>query len=184
MRVISGTARGKKLLSLEGLDTRPTTDRVKESVFNIIMSYVRDAAVLDAFAGSGALGIEALSRGAVHCTFVEKSRAALEVLRKNLEGTRLSDKAAVRQADTLEFLRAERGTFDLIFLDPPYDGGLYGPVMELIAERGLLSADGVLVVEKRAETVLAVPDGLTCIKERKYGKTAIAVYTSRKEDAI
>ncbi len=184
MRVISGTARGKKLLSLDGLDTRPTTDRVKESVFNIIMPYVRGAKVLDLFAGSGALGIEALSRGAAHCTFVENSRAAAEIIRKNIEGTHLAEKAAVRVQDAAAFLAAEKEPFDLIFLDPPYDGGFYEKVLDTVAKRQLLTSDGILTVEKRAEAALWVPAGMTIIKERKYGRTAIAVLALGKEEKL
>lgn len=182
MRVISGTARGKKLLSLDGLDTRPTTDRVKESVFNIIMPFVREAKVLDLFAGSGALGIEALSRGAMCCSFVENSRAAAEIIRKNLEGTRLSEKATVHLQDAAAFLRETAEVFDLILLDPPYDGGHYSGVLETVAVRRLLTEDGIVAVEKRAEAVLQIPAGMMLIKERKYGKTAIAVLALRKEE--
>lgn len=175
MRVISGTARGRKLLSLDGLDTRPTTDRVKESVFNIVMPYLRGAKVLDLFAGSGALGIEALSRGAVHCTFVEHSRAAADIVRQNLANTRLSEAARLAEGDALSFLERETETYSLIFLDPPYDGGFYGPALSRIAERGILAADGVLVLEKRAGAEIPVPEGLEILKERKYGKTTICV---------
>ncbi len=175
MRVISGIARGRKLLSLAGLDTRPTTDRVKESVFNIIMPYVREARVLDLFAGSGALGIEALSRGAAGCTFLENSRDAASVIRQNLANTRLSEKASLVEGDALSFLRGTKEKFSLIFLDPPYDGGFYAPVFSLIAEKKLLEADGILVAEKRAEAMLPIPEGMEVIKDRKYGKTAILV---------
>ena len=95
MRVISGTARGKKLIAPEGINTRPTTDRVKESIFNIIQRYIPCENVLDAFAGSGALGIEALSRGAESCTFIEANPEALSILRKNVEGARVSDKSEI-----------------------------------------------------------------------------------------
>ncbi|MBE7024491.1 MAG: 16S rRNA (guanine(966)-N(2))-methyltransferase RsmD [Ruminococcaceae bacterium] len=184
MRVISGLARGRKLRSLEGDHTRPTTDRVKESVFNIVMPYVRSAKALDLFAGSGALGIEALSRGAESCTFVENSRAAVEVIQKNLEDTRLGVKATVRMQDALVFLENTEPGYDLIFLDPPYDGGFYQPVLDAVARRGLLAEEGVLVLEKRAEAVLELPEAVTILKERKYGKTAIVVLAIRKEETI
>ena len=175
MRVISGSARGKKLLSLEGSATRPTTDRVKESMFNIVMPYIRDAKVLDLFAGSGALGIEALSRGAAHCTFLENARDAAAVIRKNLEGTKLSDSSKPVEGDALAFLDRTQESFSLIFLDPPYDGGFYEPVLEKIAKRGLLDRDGVLVLEKRADTQIIVPDTMEVEKERKYGHTTVCI---------
>lgn len=182
MRVISGTARGRKLLSLEGLDTRPTTDRVKESVFNIVMPYVRESKVLDLFAGSGALGIEALSRGAEKCTFLENSRAAAEIIRRNLENTRLSEKARLIERDVLSFLAAAQEKYTLIFLDPPYDGGFYEPVLSLIAERRLLQPDGVLILEKRADAEIPMPQGLEILKDRKYGKTAILMLGTERTE--
>ncbi len=180
MRVISGSARGKKLLSLDGPHTRPTTDRVKESVFNIVMPYIADAVVLDLFAGSGSLGIEALSRGAESAVFVENHRAAGEIIQKNLADTRLLEKAKLYRGDALAFLESTRETFTLIFLDPPYDGGFYAPVLSKIAERGLLSPEGVLVLERRAEAQIEVPENFEIVKDRKYGKTAISVLLHKK----
>lgn len=180
MRVISGSARGKRLESLEGLHTRPTTDRVKESVFNLLQPYVYGAKVLDAFAGSGALGIEALSRGALHCTFSENDKAAVDVVRRNLSGTHLAEKAVVYEGDALSFLERTKENFSLVFLDPPYDSGLYVPFLEKIFEKNLLLPGGVISVETRAGEDLFIPSGLTVIKERKYGKTSI--YIIGRED--
>lgn len=181
MRVIAGEARGRKLSSLDGEQTRPTTDRVKESVFNIVMPYIRSANALDLFAGSGALGIEALSRGAAWCTFVEKSREALSIIRKNLEDTKLKERATVTMQDALSFLENTEKTYDLIFLDPPYDGGFYEPVLETIAKRGLLEKDGAVVLEKRADASPRIPETLTALKERTYGKITIMVLGMRKD---
>jgi len=182
MRVISGTARGRKLLSLDGLHTRPTTDRVKEAIFNMVMPYVRDGAVLDLFAGSGALGIEALSRGAACSTFLENSRAAADVIRQNLENTKLSENAKLIEGDALAFLSKVQGKYTLIFLDPPYDGGFYTPVLSLIAERALLQPDGVLILEKRADMDIPLPCGLEILKERKYGKTTILIIGNERKE--
>lgn len=184
MRVISGTARGKKLVSLEGLDTRPTTDRVKESVFNILMPYVRDAKVLDLFAGSGALGIEALSRGASHCAFVENNQDAVAVIRQNLSGTHLEQQSAIFVRDALDFLKNTTESFGIVFLDPPYDGGFYNPVLQLAAERKILSEEGVILLEKRVDTQIIIPGNMELIKERKYGKTVVAVIALRKDEEI
>ena len=181
MRVISGSARGKRLESPEGLHTRPTTDRVKESVFNLLQPYVYGASVLDAFAGSGALGIEALSRGAVHSIFLENDRAAAEIVRRNLSGTHLTEKATVYEGDALSFLDRTSEKFSLIFLDPPYDSGLYTLVLEKISRKELLSEHGVIVAEQRAGETISLPDGLSVMKERKYGKTAIFVI-GREDD--
>ena len=181
MRVISGSARGRKLLSLEGEATRPTTDRVKESMFNLCMDYVRSAAVLDLFAGSGALGIEALSRGAEKCTFVENASDALDVVRKNLENTRLSDAAHIHRGDAISFLDKTKETYSLIFLDPPYDGGFYIPVLSKIREKGILQNDGILVMEMRADMEISLPEGFSVLKERTYGKIKIVIIIQRKE---
>ena len=125
MRVISGSARGKLLLPVPGMATRPTTDRIKENIFNIIQSEVRGANVLDLFAGTGQMGIEALSRGAAHCDFVDRDRAALSVIRKNVQGARVGERAAVHASEAAAFLRAAaRQSYDLVFLDPPYGGKL------------------------------------------------------------
>ena len=127
MRVISGTARGKKLNSLEGLETRPTLDIVKESIFNILQFNIKDTSVLDLFSGSGALAIEALSRGAKEAVLCDNSSKAVQIINKNLEETKLIDKAKVINSDYTEALNKlanENKKFDIIFLDPPYKSEL------------------------------------------------------------
>ena len=118
MRVITGTARGRRLKELEGLETRPTTDRVKEGVFNIIQFDIEGRRVLDLFAGTGQLGIEALSRGAASAVFVDQRRDAASIIRENLKLTGLSDRARVVNGEAMAFLSSQRERFDLIFLDP------------------------------------------------------------------
>ena len=126
MRVVSGTARGCRLQPVPGMNTRPTTDRVKENVFNLIQDHVRGARVLDLFAGTGQLGIEALSRGAQHCDFVEHNKAAYIIVCKNTETAHVSDRAGLHRTESDAFLsRAEKRGYDLIFLDPPYGGGIW-----------------------------------------------------------
>ena len=120
MRVITGTARGKRLKELPGLDTRPTTDRVKEGLFNIIQFDIEGRRVLDLFAGTGQLGIEALSRGAAFCDFVDRNPAAVKIVRENLQATGLADRGTVHNRDFAAFLPGIRRRYDLIFLDPPY----------------------------------------------------------------
>ena len=181
MRVITGTARGRKLKALEGLDTRPTTHMVKESVFNIIQFDIEGRRVLDLFAGSGQLGLEALSRGADSCTFVDMSETSLALVRKNLEGTGLSNKARVVRSDYAAFAAACRDTFDIAFLDPPYSAGLLMPALKAVLP--LMSEHGTIVCEHPPETVLdEEAGGFKKLKTYRYGKVLITVY--RKGESL
>lgn len=176
MRVISGKARGLKLLSLDGLDTRPTTDRVKESVFNILMPYLPSDSVLDLFAGSGALGIEALSRYCGHCVFVENNPSALDIIHKNAEKAKVADCSDFIRSDALSFLSSCRTGFDIIFLDPPYNKGFLEPVFRKISENNLLNPDGVIVCETELNGEMVSSPDFECIKQAKYGKTLISIF--------
>ena len=150
MRVISGTARGKKLNSLPGLDTRPTLDRVKEALFNIIQFDLKDKSILDLFSGSGALAIEALSRGAKEATLCDNSYKAIEVIKKNLADTKLEDKAEVINKDYIEALKHvsnKSKKFDFIFLDPPYKSKFIVNSLEQIIELDLLKKNGIIIAE-------------------------------------
>jgi 16S rRNA (guanine(966)-N(2))-methyltransferase RsmD len=150
VRVIAGEARGRKLLAPEGLGTRPTADRARETLFNILQAEIPGAAVLDLFAGSGAAGVEALSRGARRAAFVDNSAAACAVIRKNLENTRLVRRAEVFAKDAfgaIKALAARGETFDVIIADPPYYSGLGGAARALILDLGVLSPGGVFVCE-------------------------------------
>lgn len=133
MRVITGTSRGRVLRTLEGEDVRPTTDRVKEAVFSIIQFEIEGRRVLDLFAGSGQLGIEALSRGAASATFVDMSKDSLSAVKYNLEHTKLGDNAKVVQTDALSFLKLTKDKFDIVFLDPPYASSLVVDSMKLLS---------------------------------------------------
>ncbi len=150
MRVISGTARGKKLTSLEGLETRPTLDRVKEALFNILQFDLKDANILDLFSGSGALAIEALSRGAKQAVLCDNSAKAVKIINKNLEDTRLKEKACVINKDynqALKKLKYESKKFDIIFLDPPYKSDYIVKSIENIITNDLLAKDGIIIAE-------------------------------------
>ena len=174
MRVISGSARGKKLISSEGLDVRPTLDRVKESVFNMIAFDIPDASVLDLFSGSGALGIEALSRGAKHAVFVDNSVASLSVTKQNLVATRLDSVAETVQSDSIQYLKTTNKTFDIILIDPPYRAGLYEEVLSWIEERNLLNPDGLMIVESALDDAPQIPAGkYSEVRDKKYGKVKI-----------
>ena len=155
MRVISGTARGRRLLPVPGMTTRPTTDRVKENIFNIIQGHIRDARVLDLFAGTGQMGIEALSRGAAHCDFVDHDRAALATIRKNVEAARVTDRAAVHPVNYADFLSRHAGAgYDLLFLDPPYGGKLLNDALFAAERFDILSRTGIIICESSDHDVL------------------------------
>ncbi len=174
MRVISGSARGKKLLCAEGKDIRPTLDRVKESIFNMIALDIPESFVLDMFSGSGALGIEALSRGASGAVFLDFDAASVSVTKSNLSSTHLDDLAAVIKTDSIEYIKTTDKKFDIIFIDPPYESDLYSQSLAAIKENSVLSDDGFIVLEHDVETT---PDfdisGYEIIKEKKYGRVKI-----------
>ncbi len=180
MRVITGSARGRRLKTPETYDIRPTADSVKEAVFNIIQFDIEGRRVLDLFAGTGQLGIEALSRGAAEAVFVDRDREAVKIVRENLKTCGLQ--AAVRQEDALSALRRDE-RFDLIFVDPPYDAGLYGSVLETIKSVDKLTDGGIIICEARAaEPLPELSEPYGKRKEYRYGKIKIAVYT--KESAV
>ena len=179
MRVITGSARGKKLKTPENYDIRPTTDNVKEALFNIIQFDIEGRRVLDLFAGTGQLGIEALSRGAKSCVFIDESRDAVKIVKDNLKACRLS--APVLQENALSYLRrGER--FDLIFVDPPYDAGLYEPVLNTLNSVDNLSDGGIIICEARRETELPELEApYRKGKEYRYGKVKLCIYTKESQ---
>lgn len=180
MRVITGTARGRKLKAPENYDIRPTTDGVKEAVFNIVQFDVEGRRVLDLFAGTGQLGIEALSRGARECVFVDSDKTAAAIVRDNLRACALAGQ--VYQSDALSYLDG-CGKFDLIFLDPPYDSGLYDEIVHKINLVDILSDGGIIICESRRETPMpAVSAPYFAGREYVYGKVKITVY--RRENSI
>ncbi len=172
MRVISGTARGRKLLSPDGQDVRPTLDRVKESVFSSLYPYLNDAVVLDLFCGSGGLGIEALSRGAKHCDFVDVSRASVTTTKKNLELTRLLEKADVILSDFKAHLAKTKKKYTLVLLDPPYSKGIEDEAMCLLPK--VTEADAIVMLETEYQTESY--HGFQMIRQAKYGRVYITLY--------
>lgn len=180
MRVIAGSAKGKNLIALEGTDvTRPTADRVKEALFGSLQFELQDAEILDAFAGSGALSIEALSRGAARAVLVEKDHAAALVLKKNLENCRLESGAQILEGDFLSLSKNIRGPFDFIFLDPPYKAGLYEESLRIIRETGLLKDGGKIICEHDGTAEFG--SAFSELKRKKYGKTYLSFF-GREED--
>lgn len=183
VRVISGMAKGTKLESIDSLSTRPTLDRVKEALFNIIQPYIQDAKVLDLFAGSGALGIEALSRGAKHCVFCEKSHEAIQKVRSNIQKTHLESKALILQKDYRKCLQEMRGeVFNIIFLDPPYRFNIAVEAVERIAEEKLLAKDGIIVIEtddEKREIQELEKINIEVKDIRKYGRVKLLFLVER-----
>ena len=182
MRVITGSARGRKLKTLDSLDIRPTPDAVKEAIFSVIQFDVPHAAVLDLFAGSGQLGIEALSRGAKHCVFVDMSSAAVEIVRDNLETCKIPrGQTKILHMDSTEYAKVAKGGFDIAFLDPPYRNGLLEKVLPFLGDK--MNPAAFVICEHESE--LTLPDeypGLTLHKRYRYGKVAVTVYRKPAED--
>lgn len=177
MRVITGKARGVRLKTPEGRDTRPTTDRVKEALFSAIQFEIEGRRVLDLFAGSGQLGIEALSRGAEKAVFVDMSKKAVALVKENLRLTRLQDQAQVIQADYMGFLSRNRETFGLIFLDPPYAEDFLEKSLQNIVEFDILVSGGIIVTERPDNKGLDLEfPGYVRSKDYHFGSTFFAFY--------
>lgn len=172
MRIIAGSAKGLKLNTLDGLKTRPTADRVKEALFSSLTEKLYGASVLDAFAGSGALGIESLSRGAFKAVFCENDKDALILCRKNLEKARLSDKGEVLFQDAVSYIKKDGEKFDIIFVDPPYASGLYGEFLMYAKKR--LSPGGVIVLEYEEKNAPDIFGDYVEIKKKRYGRVNLS----------
>ncbi len=172
MRVITGSAKGCKLSSPEGLDVRPTLDRVKESLFSILYPYLGKIDVLDLFAGSGALGIEALSRGVSSCTFVEKNKKAYDCVINNLKHAKLFENANVNLCSYEDFFKKNLKKFDLVFLDPPYSKGIEEDVFSKLNSH--IKEGAIIVLESEVE--LKNFDGYEVIKNVRYGRVYITLY--------
>lgn len=180
MRVITGTAGGTNLKAPDGLQTRPTADKVKQALFNIIQFEIAGD-VLDLFAGSGQLGIEALSRGARSAVFVDARRESVAVIRENLQRTHLAQKAEVIQSDFENYLKRCRRRFHMIFLDPPYAEKYLENAIKLISEIDILEENGIIITERPQEKALDEEfSGFSCSKDYHYGKTIITLFRREK----
>ena len=183
MRIIAGTERSLPLRSIEGRDTRPTTDRIKETLFNILQTGIEGCSFLDLFAGSGQIGLEALSRGANHAVFVENSKKACACIEENIRFTRFDARAKLLSMEASGALRTLEGndSFDYIFMDPPYQSGMEQEVLIYLAGSGLLKEDGVIIIEAAADTDFSYVSGmgLKVIREKKY-KTNKHIFVTKE----
>ena len=180
MRVIAGKNKGKRLESLPGSVTRPTADRVKEALFSMLQARIPEAKVLDLFAGSGALGIEALSRGAKHATFVDNNREAVEVIKRNVISTKNDSDSRIIYSDWMIFLQNAE-SYDIIFLDPPYQLGYLDETVAMILAKEAISWGGVIVCECGKDEGFE-PTGFKKIKDSRYGKTKILIFEREETD--
>ena len=177
MRVITGKARGVQLKTPDGMQTRPTIDRVKEAMFSIINFDIPNARVLDLFGGTGQLGIEALSRGAKSAVFVDQREDACRLIRENLRRTKLEQDANVVRGDYLDYLKRCRETFDIIFLDPPYAEVFLENALKCITEIDILQSGGIIVAERPLDKELPWEfEGYSRSKDYKYGRVLLTIY--------
>lgn len=185
MRVIAGSARRLPLKTAEGMDTRPTTDRIKETLFNILQNDIGGCAFLDLYSGSGAIGIEALSRGAKHAVFVENRKKAADCIRENLRFTKLSDRARVMEQSVnaaIAVLENDHRVFDMVFMDPPYDRELEKETLTKLSQSGIVGEETMIIVEAAMETDFSyVGDlGYLLVREKCY-KTNKHVFLRKAE---
>jgi len=178
MRITTGSVKGMNLKSVPGLDTRPTSDKVKQSLFNTIQFDIEGRRVLDLFAGTGQLGIEALSRGAAEAVFVDNSPAALAVIRENVGKAGFSDRSKIIRSDYKAFLQsAQKESFHLVFIDPPYRPGFINRVLSFIQTFDIVKENGIIVCESASsEKAADGPGNLRLIKSARYGASALAFY--------
>lgn len=182
MRVITGSARGRRLTAPEGLDVRPTTDKVKEAVFSAVQFELEDAYVLDLFAGSGQMGIEALSRGAARAVFVDSSQRAVRCINENLRNTGFERASEVISRDSYDYIRHTNKSFDIIILDPPYRQGHVAALLPLAAKK--LSPGGYIICEYESDAQEpSAPEGLKLRKTYRYGKINVSIFYPEAEEA-
>ncbi len=173
MRVIAGKAKGKSLKAPEGIETRPTSDKTREAIFGSLQFEIFEARFLDLFAGSGAMGIEALSRGAEEAVFIDSSKAAIACIKDNLKTTGLN--GIVIMEDSFTALSRIKGKFDFIFIDPPYKSGYYEKAIRIICERGLLNDGGKLILEHDGGLDTSMIECIETVKDKKYGKAHVRI---------
>ena len=186
MRIITGKAKGVRLVTLEGETTRPTAERVKEAVFSMLQFDIEGRRVLDLFAGSGQMALEAISRGASEAVLVDKSKDANRIIAKNVEKTRFGDLCRVFAMDYAEYIRRYSGeSFDIVFLDPPYAAGLYAPSLRALLEAGMLKPTTLIVCESDSKDIFSkdalLADRFDEVKVSRYSRTVITILSPKKE---
>ncbi len=177
MRIISGKAKGRRLTALPGNNTRPTTDRIKESIFNLIQGYIMNSNVLDLFSGSGSLGLEAISRGAKLSILVEGNRKAQKIIEENIGIVNIENVKLIKK-DVYSFIPNEK--FDIIFMDPPYDKNHVSKTLNHIIENDFLNKEGIIVIEHSKNEGVEEYSSLELIKSRQYGITCISIFKNIK----
>lgn len=180
LRIIGGSCKGKKLKSLRGLKTRPTAGRTREAVFNIISQHIPNAMVLDLFAGTGAFGLEALSRGAATAVFIDKDRSALSIIEKNIASCYMEQRSRIIGWDIVKNIKCienARPPFDVVFMDPPYEKGFVERALKQLPPANAL-ADGALIIAEhsRNEVLPQAIAGLDLIRQRRYGRSMVSVF--------
>ncbi len=181
MRIISGTRRGHKLYEFEGDYVRPTTDRVKESVFNMIQTFIPSARCLDMFAGSGALSFEAVSRGADKAVCIDNDKSSIDIIKRNAHALKFSDSCDIVNMSCFDYAEQTSEKFDIIFLDPPYNKNLIEKSLRLIVDNDILSDEGIIMLESDETDFHNDFSGLDIYKQKKYGRTYITIYKLQKE---
>ncbi len=182
MRVIAGELKGRRLAAPPDSSVRPTTGKVKEAIFSMIQSYLSGAVVVDLFAGTGSLGIEAVSRGAARAYFVDKDRRSLSLVRQNIKHCGIEDRSVLFASDYLSALGKIREPADIIFLDPPYRAGFMQNCLDQLAASDLLPEGGIVVAEHGLEEVLEEQYGtLLLLKNKRYGKIAVSIYEKQED---
>ncbi|MGF6375502.1 16S rRNA (guanine966-N2)-methyltransferase [Clostridiales Family XIII bacterium PM5-7] len=185
MRIITGDYRGRKLETPAGREIRPTTDKVKESIFNILMNDIEDAVCVDLFAGTGNLGLEALSRGAKRCYFCDISRDSISLIKRNIEKCDATDRSIVFSGDYAKTLTKVKEKINIFFLDPPYRQGLYEHCLEMIDSLDLLADDGIIITEHGVRDEMPEKIGsLIRIREKKYGTIMVSLYAHVLEEEL
>lgn len=186
MRIITGKAKGVRLMTLEGLDTRPTPERVKEAVFSMLQFDLEGRRILDLFAGSGQMGLEALSRGAAQAVLIDQNPQAAQIIKSNAQKAKLFGDCRILCTDALSYLKNSRGkeSFDLIFLDPPYALRLIPSLLQKIDQAGILAPNGKILCESEQEEPPTAPDSLVLQKHVRYGRVFISLFTHRMEEEL
>ena len=184
VRIIAGKARGRKLIPPATLETRPTLDRVKESMFSIIQNYIPDSVVVDVFAGTGSLGLEAASRGAKEVYLVDRSKDAFSLLKQNIENLKFQDTCCALNKDSyeaLKYLADKNKVFDVIFIDPPYCREMIPEAIKIIYDKKLLKEDVIIVTKiDSIEEIYEGYENIILNKSRKYGNTTICLYKNEE----